>query len=141
MSDHAMERVTTSPFQRDSLSYGLLAMHLAVMAYVLLGWMSNSRIGLLVYLLFLSALNLQWLFNRGSSLLNNFDTYLRTHHWHDPRNADEGAFLQNLVEWVTGFRASQVMIMTVVYTLMFLFWQIALLRMIMIISPIPMIPG
>jgi hypothetical protein len=141
MSDLAMERVTTSPFRRDGLSYALLALHLAVMAYVLVGWTSNSRIGLLVYQLFLSGLALQWLFNRGSSLLNNFDTYLRTHHWRDARNTDEGAFLQNLIKWATGVSASQAQIMTVVYTLMFLFWQAALLRMIMIIPPIPMIPG
>jgi hypothetical protein len=141
MSGLAIERVTTDPFRRDRLSYGLLAVHLAVMAYVLLGWMSNSRIGLLVYLLFLSALNLQWLFNRGSSLLNNFDTYLRTDHWRDPRNADEGAFLQNLIKWATGLSAGQTQIMIAVYSLMFLLWQAALFRMVMIIPPLPMIPG
>lgn len=104
-----------------------------VMAYVLVGWTIDSRIGLLLYLLFLSGLALQWLFNRGSSLLNNFDTYLRTKHWRDPRNADEGAFLQNLLRWTTGLRASTAQIMTVVYTLMFLFWLAALMRMVMII--------
>lgn len=141
MSGLAIERVTTNPFRRDGLSYGLLAVHLTVMAYVLFGWMSNSRIGLLVYLLFLSALNLQWLFNRGSSLLNNFDTYLWTHHWRDPRNADEGAFLQNLIKWTTGLNADQTQIMIAVYSMMFLFWQAALFRMVMIIPPHPMIPG
>lgn len=141
MSDLAIERVATNPFRRDRLSYGLLAVHLAVMAYVLFGWMSNSRIGLLVYLLFLSALGLQWLFNRGSSLLNNFDSYLWAHQWRDPRNADEGAFLQNLVKWATGRNANATQIMIVVYATMFLFWQAALFRMVMIIPPHPMIPG
>jgi hypothetical protein len=130
-----MQKVITRSFQRDSLSYGLLVMHLMVMAYVLVGWMTSSRIGLLLYLLFLSGLALQWLFNRGSSLLNNFDTYLRTQHWRDSRNADEGAFLQNLLRWATGLRASPAQIMTVVYSLMFLFWMAALLRMVMIIPP------
>lgn len=137
----AMERAATNPFRRDGLSYALLALHLVVMAYVLFGWTSNSRLGLLVYLLFLSALNLQWLFNRGSSLLNNFDSYLRTSQWHDPRNLDEGAFLQNLIRWTTGLKVNQLMIMTVVYGFMFVFWLKALLRMAMIIPPIHLIPG
>ncbi len=141
MSELAIERVTASSFRRDGLSYALLALHLAVMAYVLVGWTSNSRIGLLVYLLFLSAINLQWLFNRGSSLLNNLDTYLRIGHWRDARNTDEGAFLQNLVKWATGFSASKVQIMIPVYLLMVLLWRAAFLHMIMIIPPIPMIHG
>jgi hypothetical protein len=130
-----MQSATINSFQRDSLSYGLLILHLMVMAYVLVGWMVDSRIGLLLYLLFLSGLALQWLLNRGSSVLNNFDTYMRTHHWRDPRNADEGAFLQNLLRWATGIKASQISIMSVVYLLMFLFWQAAPLRMVMIIPP------
>jgi hypothetical protein len=130
-----MQRAITRSFQRDSLSYGLLAMHLTIMAYVLVGWTSHSRIALFLYLLFLPILALQWLFNRGSSLLSNFESYLRTQHWRDPRNVDEGAFLQNLFEGITGFRASRGQIMTVVYSLMFLFWQAALLRMVMIIPP------
>ncbi len=129
----AIKRTTAASFHRDGLSYGLLVLHLMVMAYVLVGWTIDSRIGLLLYLLFLSGLALQWLFNRGSSLLNNFDTYLRTKHWRVPRNADEGAFLQNLLRWTTGLRASTAQIMTVVYTLMFLFWLAALMRMVMII--------
>ncbi len=128
-----MQKATASPFPRDGLSYGLLAMHLAVMAYVLVGWTSHSRIALFLYLLFLPILALQWLFNRNASLLSNFETYLRTQHWRDQRNLDEGAFLQNLFEGITGFRASRGQIMTVVYSLMFLFWQAALLRMVMII--------
>ena len=60
MSGLARERVTTSAFQRDSLSYGLSALHLAVMVYVLVGWMSDSRITLLLYLLFLPALYVAW---------------------------------------------------------------------------------
>lgn len=135
MSGLARERITTSAFQRDSLSYGLSAMHLAVMVYVLVGWMSDSRIALLLYLLFLPALALQWLFNQGSSLLSNVESYLRTDHWRDPRNLDEGALLQNLVESATGLRASHAQIMTVVYSLMFLLWQGALFRMMMIIPP------
>ena len=135
MSGLTRERITTSAFQRDSLSYGLSALHLAVMVYVLVGWMSDSRIALLLYLLFLPALALQWLFNRGSSLLSNVESYLRTDHWRDPRNQDEGALLQNLVASATGLRASQAQIMTVVYSLMFLLWQGALFRMMMIIPP------
>ena len=131
-----MQRVTTRSYQRDSLSYGLSAMHLAVMVYVLVGWTSGSRIALLVYLLFLPGLALQWLFNRNSSLLSNVESYLRTDHWRDPRNVDEGALLQNLVASATGLRASPAQIMTVLYSLMFLFWQGALFRMVMIV-PLP----
>lgn len=119
-------------YRQDSLSLGLLAAHLAVMSYVLVGWMSNSRLALFFYVLLLPALALQWLFNRGSSLLSNYESYLRSGHWRDPHNVDEGVFLQNLVERVTGFRPSRAQMMTVVYSLMFLFWQAALVRMMMI---------
>ena len=134
---HVMQQVLSASLRRygyrqDSLSLGLLAVHLAVMSYVLVGWMSNSRLALFFYVLLLPALALQWLFNRGSSLLSNYESYLRSGHWRDPHNVDEGVFLQNLVERVTGFRPSRAQMMTVVYSLMFLFWQDALVRMMMI---------
>ena len=135
-----MQNVLSGPyFQRygyrqDSLSLSLLAAHLAVIAYVLIGWMSMSRLALFFYVLLLPALALQWLFNHGSSLLTNYESYLRTGHWRDPRNVDEGAFLQNLIERATGLRPSRAQMMTVVYSLLFLFWQAALFRMVMITS-------
>jgi hypothetical protein len=135
-----MQRITTSSFQRDGLSYGLLLMHLAVMIYVLIGWTSDSRLALFLYQLVLPGLALQWLFNRGSSLLSNCETYLRTEHWRDSRNVEEGAFLQNLVERACGLKASQAQIMTVVYSLMLMFWALALLRMTMIIPAVHLLP-
>lgn len=127
-----MQRALSSPFERDGLSHGLVAAHIAIMGYVLLGWLSHSRIALYLYLLFLPLIALQWIFNSGASVLCNFETYVRTGHWRDRRNSDEGAFLINLLERLTGLRPSPAQMMTVVYSLMFLFWQAALFRMILI---------
>lgn len=136
---HAMQRALRGSYfhfygyRQDLLSLGLTAVHLGVLAYVLVGWMSNSRLMLFFYVLLLPILALQWLFNHGSSVVTNYESYLRTGHWRDPHNVDEGHFLQNLVERSTGLRPTSAQMMVVTYSLMFMFWQAALLRMMMVI--------
>src|SRR3974390_1200907 len=74
----------------DRISVGMFALHTAVIAYVLLGWMIETRFTLLIYVLVLPLIMFQWLVNHGSSVVNNWENKLRSGHWHDPANAWEG---------------------------------------------------
>ncbi|MGQ0742508.1 MAG: hypothetical protein ACT4OG_09505 [Alphaproteobacteria bacterium] len=124
-----------SRYRYDALGIVLLALHLAVIAYVLTGWTVQSRDALFFYVLFLPGLCLQWILNRGSSLLTNVESYLRSGHWRDPENPDEGRFLQNLIRRSAGLAPSRAQAMTVACSLMLMFWQAAFFRMVTAPTP------
>ncbi len=63
---------------------------------MLFGWVMPS----LVYLVLLLLIGLQWRFNQGCCVINNFESWLRTGHWRDPDSKEEGTFLLMLCEWL-----------------------------------------
>jgi hypothetical protein len=121
----------TTPIRFDSFQAAMLALHLAVVAFVCLGWQMNSRLGLFAYVLLLPLIMMQWLFNRGSSVVNNLENWLRTGHWRDPRNPYEGHLFQVLLR-KAGMQTSRAEITTLICLVMFGFWLAALYRMILI---------
>ena len=68
---------TPSPFKSDVLGIGFTVVHLAIVAYVVIGWTLPSRPFLFVYLLVLPMFGLQWLLNFGSSVMNNVENLVR----------------------------------------------------------------
>jgi hypothetical protein len=118
----------------DGLRAGLFTVHLAIIAYVGLGWMIPSRGALFFYALFLPAIIIQWLLNGGASIVNNIENLARTGQWNDARNVFEGAFFKTLLHAIGG-RASQAQIVTVLCFLMLIFWIAAVCHMILIVVP------
>jgi len=88
----------------DRLGLSLFILHLLVSAYVLVGWTVSAPSGLLFYLLLLPLIATQWRVNRGSCVINNLESWLRSGRWHDPANREEGAFLLMLSEWLFRIR-------------------------------------
>ncbi|MSP95396.1 MAG: hypothetical protein EXR00_09010 [Alphaproteobacteria bacterium] len=82
--------------RQDRLGLGLFIFHIVVSLYVLFGWVMPS----LVYLVLLPLIGLQWRFNQGCCVINNFESWLRTGHWRDPDSKEEGTFLLMLCEWL-----------------------------------------
>lgn len=118
-------------YHPDRVSLSLFAAHLAVVAYVGLGWIIESRPLLFAYLLVLPLIALQWLFNGGSSVINNWESLIRSGHWHDPDNRYEGAFFQSLLQNI-GLRATPAQVNLVVIAAMGLLWMTAFFRLILI---------
>jgi len=120
----------------DGLRATLFAAHLAIIAYVGLGWLVPSRTALYVYALLLPMIAIQWLLNGGVSIVNNIENLVRRGRWNDSQNRFEGALFKTLLGWV-GVPASQAQITTVLCFLMLIFWIAAICRMVMIVVPPP----
>lgn len=132
---HLSEPVQNGQFSEfDNLRTTLFAVHLAVIAYVMLGWLIPSRFLLYFYTLLLPMIALQWLLNGGCSIVNNIENLVRIGQWSDPQNEFEGAFFRTLLEGF-GIRASQAQITTTLCSLMLIFWVCAICRMMLIVSP------
>lgn len=89
--------------KRDLLGNFCFYLHLAVMVYIVLGWLLPLRPALIFYLCFLPAVAVQWQFNKNSCVLNNLESFIRTGSWRDPHNKEEGAWLLTLATNVLGY--------------------------------------
>jgi hypothetical protein len=112
--------------KRDALGNLCFCLHLAVMIFIVTGWLMPWRGALLFYLAFLPAVAVQWQFNKNSCVLNNVESFIRTGGWRDPNNREEGAWLQTLLLGVTGigFKPWQINLLT--YSVLVLLWGLGL---------------
>ena len=83
--------------QFDGLRVALFILHLAILAYVTLGWLIPSRVALYVYTLLLPLIAMQWLLNGGASIVNNIENLVRVGQWNDVRNHVRRGILQDPV--------------------------------------------
>ena len=86
--------------ERDGLATVFFLLHIVILVYILVGWALPAGVGL--YLLFLPLMVLHWQLNRNSCALNNLESLIRTGHWRDPRNGEEGAWLKTLIRTAIG---------------------------------------
>jgi len=121
------------PIEFDNLRTMLFAVHIAIVSYVMLGWLIPSRSLLYFYTLLLPMMAMQWLLNGGCSIVNNIENLVRIGQWTDPQNQFEGAFFKTLLQ-NAGIRASQAQITTALCSLMLIFWVCAICRMMLIVS-------
>jgi hypothetical protein len=118
----------------DSFGALFFIIHVAIIAYVSLGWLIPSRVALYCYALLLPTIAIQWVLNGGASIVNNVENLVRFRRWSDSRNESEGAFFKTLLH-AAGVRASQAQITTVLCLVMMVFWVAAIYRMILIVPP------
>jgi hypothetical protein len=110
----------------DTLGLTLFVFHLGVGLYILTGWAIPSVYALTFYLTLIPAVVLQWLFNRGSCVINNFESWLRTGRWRHPGNPEEGRWLQMLIYWAIGVRPSGRHTDALCYGVMAVLWLLGL---------------
>jgi hypothetical protein len=78
------------------------------------------------YLVLLPAMATQWAINRGSCIINNLESWLRSGRWHDPGNLEEGGFLLMLCDWMFVMRPSPVAVDRFSYVVVLFLWLLAL---------------
>jgi len=110
----------------DRLGIFLFLLHLAVSAYILLGWAIPSTRHLMFYLVLLPAVAMQWLVNRSSCVINNIETWVRTGRWRDAANPEEGRFVSMLIFWLFGVRLNRTGMDTLCYSTIIALWFLAL---------------
>jgi hypothetical protein len=108
--------------RRDALGQTCLLLHLAIMIFIVFGWALPAPGLLVFYLIFLPAVVLQWQFNKGSCLLNNVESLLRTGRWRDAGNAEEGAWLLGLARSALGLGFKPAHLDAFVRTVLVIFW-------------------
>ena len=74
---------------------------------------------------FVPAVVLQWQFNKGSCLLNNIESLLRTGRWRDPGNAEEGAWLLGLARSALGLEFKPAQLDAFIRAVLVIFWGLA----------------
>jgi hypothetical protein len=112
--------------RKDGLGLTCFFFHLAVGAFTLTGWLISSYGILMFYMMLLPAMAAQWVVNRRSCIINNLESWIRTGHWHDPQNCEEGGFLLMLSDWFFAVRPSPVAIDRFSYCVVFALWLLAL---------------
>ena len=132
VADLSERQVSVQAIKFDSLRVALFIFHLAIMAYVTLGWLIPSRVALYIYALLLPLIAMQWLLNGGASIVNNIENLVRVGQWNDVDNRFEGAFFKTLLQAI-GVPASQAQITTVLCFLMLIFWVSAICHMMLIV--------
>ena len=117
--------------KRDALGWTCFLIHIAVLIYVVLGWVPANAVWLTVYLIFLLLMVLHWKLNSDACVLNNLENWLRHRRWRAPEsNREEGAWLRTLVADVTGIALTQARMDAVIYGAIALFWLLALAHLL-----------
>jgi len=109
----------------DGLGVVSFAIHALIGLYLLFGWLVPYAMELAFYIVLLPAVAGQWLFNRGSCVLNNIETWLRYGRWRDPRNLEEGGFVLMLSYWLFRWRPSRAAANALSYGTVVILWLLA----------------
>jgi hypothetical protein len=112
--------------KRDRLGLSCFAFHMVLGAFVLAGWLISSTEALLFYLVLLPAMATQWAVNRGSCMINNIETWLRTGRWRDPENGEDGRFLLMMCDWLFALRPDTAALDRLSYSVILVLWVLGL---------------
>jgi hypothetical protein len=118
--------IPEKPAGRDTLGTVCFYHHIAMMAYILLGWGVPWKPALMFYLVFVPSVIGQWRLNKNTCVLNNIESLLRTGKWRNPRNREEGAWLHTLITTSTGVPITKFQLDVIMYSVMTALWLLGL---------------
>jgi len=120
---------------RDLLGISFFLFHVCVCAYMVGGWLIPSASALVFYLVFLPLVAMQWLVNRGSCVIGNFETLLRTRRWRDPEAGREGRFVSTLARSFFGFEANHSTVDLLSFGAILVLWLLGFAHLSMLGDP------
>jgi len=91
--------------------------------------MIPSVSALIFYLVFLPLVAMQWLINRGSCVISNIETLLRTRRWRDPESQREGRFISAIALSLFGFKARPSTVDSLSFGAIFVLWLLGFLHL------------
>jgi hypothetical protein len=109
----------------DAMRIFCHGLHIALVFYALLGWLVPSVPWLIAHLVYMPALVIVWVLNKGVCPLNNIESRLTTGRWRNADNAEEGSFLVTVVERYLNLHPTQRQMDLVTYALMALVWALS----------------
>jgi hypothetical protein len=117
------------PQKRDALGQVCFILHFLPLIFIVSGWLSPWRGLLIFYLVFLPVIFVQWKFNKGTCVLNNIESLIRTGRWRNPSNREEGAWLRTLVNDKTGWNLSHTAMDIFINAMLVIFWCVGFARL------------
>jgi hypothetical protein len=120
---------------RDLLGISFYLLHLMVCAYMLGGWMIPSTSGLVFYLVFLPLVAMQWLVNRGSCVISNIETLIRTRRWRDSETEREGRFVSTIALSIFGVETSPSTVDSLSFGAIFVLWVLGFIHLALLGDP------
>ena len=114
------------PRKRDTLGTVCFYHHIAMMVYILGGWIVPWHPALIFYLVFVPSVIGQWRLNKNTCVLNNIESLLRTGKWRNPKNREEGAWLHTTITGATGIAITKFQLDIIMYSVMASLWGLAL---------------
>lgn len=120
---------------RDLLGIAFFLIHLCICAYIIFGWLVPSTSALVFYLVFLPLVAMQWLVNRGSCIIGNFETLLRERRWRDAKAAREGRFISTAVFSLIGVKTSPANIDTLSFGALLVLWLLGFMHLSVLGDP------
>jgi hypothetical protein len=109
----------------DRLGLSLFIFHVLIGTYLIFGWMVPAAMALAFYMVVLPVIAGQWLLNKGSCVLNNFETWLRHGRWRDERNPEEAGWLSMLAHWLFRWKPSRKTLDALSYGTVAALWLLA----------------
>ena len=119
----------------DLLGISFFLFHLCICAYLVWGWVVPSTSALVFYLVFLPLVAMQWLVNRGSCIIGNFETLLRTRRWREPKAAREGRFISTAAFSLFGVKTSPANIDVLSFGTLFVLWLLGFMHLSVLGDP------
>lgn len=122
----ALESSLPDSSKRDTLGHVCFYHHIAMMVYILSGWIVPWHPALIFYLVFVPSVIGQWRLNQNTCVLNNIESLLRTGKWRNPKNREEGAWLHTTITTATGIPITKFQLDIIMYSVMASLWGLAL---------------
>ncbi len=97
--------------------------------------MIPSTSALVFYLVFLPLVAMQWLVNRGSCVIGNIETLIRTRRWRDPDTMREGRFISTIALSVVGFESRPSTVDALSFGAIFVLWLLGFVHLALLGDP------
>jgi hypothetical protein len=97
--------------------------------------MIPSASALVFYLVFLPLVAMQWLVNRGSCVISNFETLIRKRQWRDPEAEREGRFVSTVALSIFGIKASPSKVDSLRFGAILVLWVLGFIHLAMLGDP------
>ena len=89
--------------QRERLADLVATIHTALIPYCLFGWVVPNALWLKVHAIFVPLMVAHWWVNRNVCILSNLETYLRHGQWWRTEDANQGGWVENQIQALTGW--------------------------------------
>lgn len=110
-----------------TLIYITKILHLAILVFIVFGWISSNQFFLIIHIISVPLVILQWKLNKGNCLLTDFEASLKRKKYIEITNSEVG-FVKNILKLFLKDLPSDKQIMFLMYGIMTLSLSISIFK-------------